>query len=100
MRLIIHDMNSTIIVITLEINSATSGMTFGVFVITATMSANSAKKNPITGTKQNSSDKKLTDHANVDTPFVFWEYSRYCSLYLNPSGCCITSPSIGSFTIY
>jgi hypothetical protein len=24
----------------------------------------------------------------------------YCSLYLNPSGCCITSPSIGSFTIY
>lgn len=58
-------------VITLEINSATKGITLGVFVIVATTKANIAKKKPITGTRQNSNDKKLTDHANVETPFVF-----------------------------
>lgn len=64
-------MNNTIIVTTLEINSDINGIILGVFVRMATKRANTAKKNPIIGTRLNSKDRKLTDHAKVDIPFVF-----------------------------
>lgn len=62
-------------VTTLEITKDMIGRKTGVFLMSATISANSAKINPKTGIRQNNNDKKPIVQAKPDISFVFCVYS-------------------------